>query len=133
VSSNGGARSTQTECNVSKEKDINSAKRRKYFDSYLSMGFTEDGDETSPCTVCILCNEVLQNSSVAPSKLNCHSEHKGKPRSFFQRMLNNLSSMKAYMHTKFKSENKNALMASMKVSYRIAREGKVHTIGGKNL
>jgi hypothetical protein len=46
-------------------------------------------------------------------------------------MLNNLSSMKAYMHTKFKSENENALMASMKVSYRIAREGEAHIIGEK--
>jgi hypothetical protein len=51
------------------------------------MGFTQDGDETSPCPVCILCNEVLQNSSVVPSKLNHyfetkHSEHKGKPISF---------------------------------------------------
>jgi hypothetical protein len=37
--------------------------------------------------------------------------------------------MKVYMHTTFKSEN--ALMASMKESYRIAREGEAHTIGGK--
>jgi hypothetical protein len=46
-------------------------------------------------------------------------------------MLNNLSSVKAYKHTKLKSENKNELMASMKVSYRIAREGEAHTIGEK--
>jgi hypothetical protein len=119
---------------VSKAKNINSAKIRKYFDSYLPMGFTQDGDETSPRPVRILCNEVLQNSSMAPSKLKRHfatkhCEHKGKPLSVFQRMLNNLSSMKVYMHTKFKSENENALMASMKVSCRIAREGEAHTIG----
>jgi hypothetical protein len=41
--------------------------------------------------------------------------------------------MKAYMHTKFKSENENALMASMKVSYRIAREGEAHTVRERNL
>jgi hypothetical protein len=39
--------------------------------------------------------------------------------------------MKAHMHTKFKSENENALMASMKVSYSIACEGEAHTIGEK--
>jgi hypothetical protein len=39
--------------------------------------------------------------------------------------------MKAYMHKEFKSENKNALMASVKVSYRIAREGEAHIIGEK--
>jgi hypothetical protein len=78
---------------VSKATNINSVKRRKYFDSYLSMGFAQDGDETSPR---ILRNEVLQNSSMVPSKLKHHfetkhSEHKGKPLSFFQHMLNNLS------------------------------------------
>jgi hypothetical protein len=95
---------------MSKAKDINSANRRKYFDSYLSMGFTQDGDEPSPRPVCILCNALLQNSSRAPSKLKRHfetkhGEHKGRPLIFFQPLLNNLSSMKAYMHTKFKYEN----------------------------
>jgi hypothetical protein len=37
------------------------------------------------------------------------------------------------LHTKFKSENENALIASMKVSYCIAREGEGHTIGEKLL
>jgi hypothetical protein len=72
---------------VLKVTNINSAKRRKYFDSYLSLGFTQDGDETSPRPVSILCNEVLQNSSMAPSKLKRHfetkhSEYKGTPLSF---------------------------------------------------
>jgi hypothetical protein len=91
VSPSSGAHSIQTKCNVSKAKNINSAKRRKYSDNYLSMGFTQDGDETSPRPVCILCNEVMQNSSMAPSKLKRnfeteHSEHKGTPLRFFQRM-----------------------------------------------
>ena len=54
---------------VSKSKIINSVKCRKYFDNYLSMGVTQDGDETSACPVCVLCNEVLPNNSVVPSKL----------------------------------------------------------------
>jgi hypothetical protein len=73
-----------------KKKNINSAKRRKYFDSYLSVVLTEDCDETFPHPVCILCNEVLQNSSMAPSEVKNkhhfetkHSEHKGKHLSFF--------------------------------------------------
>jgi hypothetical protein len=37
------------------------------------------------------------------------------------------------MNTKFKPENENALTASMKVSYRIAREGIAQIIGEKNL
>jgi hypothetical protein len=35
------------------------------------------------------------------------------------------------MHTKFKSENENVLMASMKVSYHITDEGEAHIIAGK--
>jgi hypothetical protein len=52
------------------------------------MSFTQNGDKTSPRAVCILCNEVMQNISMAPSKLKRHfetkhSEHNGKHVSFF--------------------------------------------------
>jgi hypothetical protein len=52
------------------------------------MGFTQDGDETSTCPVCALCNEVLENNSVVPFMLKHHfktqpGEHNGKPVSFF--------------------------------------------------
>lgn len=60
-----------------------------------------------------------------------HSEHRGTPLSFFQRILNNLLSVKAYMHTKFTSENKNAPMAYMEMCDHIALDGEVHTIGEK--
>jgi hypothetical protein len=55
-------------------KNLNSAKQRKYFNSCLSMGFAQDGDETSPRPVCVLCNEVLQSTSSVLSKSNRHSE-----------------------------------------------------------
>jgi hypothetical protein len=35
------------------------------------------------------------------------------------------------MHTEFRSGNENSLTASMKVSYRIAREGEAHTFRGR--
>ena len=52
------------------------------------MGFTQDGDETCACSVCVLCNEVLQNNSVVSSKfkksfLNKPGKYKDKPVSFF--------------------------------------------------
>jgi hypothetical protein len=37
------------------------------------------------------------------------------------------------MHTQFKCEKEHALMASMKISYRIVSEGGVHTGGEKLL
>jgi hypothetical protein len=38
---------------VYKGKNTNDVKRRKYFDSYLSIGFAQDGDEKSPRPVCV--------------------------------------------------------------------------------
>lgn len=128
--------STRNESNVSKIRKQSHTKTRKYNDSYLSMGFTFCGDKNSPRPQCILCSEILQNSSMAPAKLQRHfetkhSEHKDKPLSFFQCKLNSLMLSKKCMQTKFKSDNENALIASFKVSYRIAREGEAHTIGEK--
>jgi hypothetical protein len=134
VSSNSAAQGTQTECNVLKTVTINNVKIIKYFDSYLSVGFTQVGHGNSPRRVCVLCNEVLEITSVALSKLQhhfktSHHKHKHKPLSFFQRMLNSLSSAKAFMHTKFMSEIENAFVASVKISYHIAHEGEAHRIG----
>ena len=56
VSSSNTADGKETECNVPKQKSINSAKRRKYFNTYLSVGFTEDDNETYPYPVYISCN-----------------------------------------------------------------------------
>jgi hypothetical protein len=42
--STSAAQSTQIKCTVSKAKTINNAKKLKQFDSYLSIGFTQDGD-----------------------------------------------------------------------------------------
>jgi hypothetical protein len=89
VSSNCAAQGTQTECNVLKTVTINNVKIRKYFDNYLSVGFTQDGHGNSPRRVCVLCNEVLEITSVALSNLHHHfktnhhkHKHKHKPLSF---------------------------------------------------
>jgi hypothetical protein len=42
-----------------KSKTINSAKRRRYFGSYLSVSITDNGGGSSPYPVCILYHEVL--------------------------------------------------------------------------
>jgi hypothetical protein len=57
VSSSSGADGIWTRVKYDKiKKYINSAKRRKYFDNYLSMGFTQESDKTSPLPVCVSCN-----------------------------------------------------------------------------
>ncbi|GFX88835.1 zinc finger BED domain-containing protein 5 [Trichonephila clavipes] len=46
-----------------------SSKRRKYDTSYLSFGFTSIGDKEAPDVVCLLCNKLSANISLAPVKL----------------------------------------------------------------
>ena len=53
------------------------AKRRRYSGCYLNIGFTivldKDGIEKPQC---VLCHDVLNAESMAPSKLKCHLETK---------------------------------------------------------
>lgn len=68
--------------------------------------------------VCVLCNEVLQNISMAPSKLQRHfetkrSQHKGKPLSFFPTYVKQLIVSEGIRAYKIYSENEDALMVSM--------------------
>jgi hypothetical protein len=55
-------------------------KSRKYFPSYLQMGFSvlnKDGEDRPQC---VLCGEVLSDESMKPSKLIRHLETKhGEP------------------------------------------------------
>ncbi|GBO06565.1 Zinc finger BED domain-containing protein 5 [Araneus ventricosus] len=69
--------------------------QRKDVTSYLSFGFTSTGNEEAPDAVCLLCNKILENSSLAPTKLLRHLEKnhptdKGKDISFFKRKLESL-------------------------------------------
>ncbi|GBM63551.1 Zinc finger BED domain-containing protein 5 [Araneus ventricosus] len=69
-----------------------STKRRQYDTSYLSFGFTSTGNEEVPDAVCLLCNKILANSSLAPTKLLRHLEKnhptdKGKDISFLKENL----------------------------------------------
>ena len=64
------------------------AKKRKYYHSYLSFGFTYVGTEEYPDGLCLLCNKTFSNSSLAPAKLKRHIEtshpsYKNKDIAFF--------------------------------------------------
>ena len=49
---------------------------RKYDDTYLKMGFTENEDEEDPRPRCVICYEQLANESMRPNKLLRHVETK---------------------------------------------------------
>ena len=66
-----------------------SVKKRRYNDLYIEYGFTciiNNGEERSQC---MICNKVLSNDSLKPTKLKQHlynvqQQHKDKSRSFFE-------------------------------------------------
>jgi len=67
-----------------------SSKKRQYNEIYMQYGFTviiESGEEKPQC---VLCNKVLSNDSMRPTKLkqhlkNVHPQNKDKDKSFFER------------------------------------------------
>jgi hypothetical protein len=90
------------------------------------MGFYFTGEESGPKPLCVICNEVLANSSLKPSLLRRHLEtrhpaHKDKPVKYFKRKLagNKKCSISSFLSA-VNEDSKMALEASFRVSYRIA-------------
>ncbi|XP_026481385.1 zinc finger BED domain-containing protein 5-like [Ctenocephalides felis] len=105
---------------------------RKYDPLYLSLGFTYKIINGQERPMCLLCMNSLASDSMKPSKLKRHLEkvadHVGKTKEFFQRKLDNLNKQKESF-SKALSVSQKALLASYKVSYRIAKCKKPHSIG----
>ncbi|XP_043934413.1 zinc finger BED domain-containing protein 5-like [Protopterus annectens] len=109
-------------------------KKRKYCDGYMKYGFLYVGNEDCPKPQCMVCGEVLSNGSMKPSLLlrhleTKHANYKNKEYSFFKRLAENNKRMNLTSY--ILSGNKdyeNAVEASYRISYRIAKCGKSHTI-----
>ncbi|XP_046145958.1 SCAN domain-containing protein 3-like [Osmia bicornis bicornis] len=98
----------------------------------MKFGFTSTEINGEERPQCVLCMKVLAAECMLPSKLKRHLESNhhsmvGKPRDFFARKLKEL---KQHKNTFFKTASiaNNALLASYKVAYRIAKCKKPHTI-----
>lgn len=120
--------STSTQTSV-----VPKIKSRKYSQEYLNLGFTstEVNEEERP--LCIICSKMLAADSMKPNKLKrhletLHSEYVNKPREFFELKLKSYEKQKSFFKETL-SVNKKALIASYKVSYKIARCKKPHTVG----
>lgn len=120
---------------ITKRKDEGTAssvnKKRKYMDEYLKYGFSFVGDDDCPRPQCVVCGELLANSSMKPSLLTRHlqtkhANYEKKDRSFFERLLKQ-KNVVSYFGTVNK-DKENAVEASYKISYHIAKSGKNHTI-----
>jgi hypothetical protein len=67
-------------------------KKIKYDDSYIKFRFTCSGDQECPKPRCVICGDVLTNSSLKPSLLRRHLEtshptQMNKPVDFIKRNL----------------------------------------------
>ncbi|GFU53065.1 protein FAM200B [Trichonephila clavipes] len=107
-------------------------KSRKYSQEYLNFGFTitEVNGEEKP--LCVICSKILAADSMKPNKLKrhfktLHGEYINKPREFFESKLKSYGKQKTFFK-KTLSVNEKALLTSYKVSYKIARCKKPHTI-----
>ncbi|GFY09209.1 protein FAM200B [Trichonephila clavipes] len=107
-------------------------KSRKYSQEYLNFGFTitEVNGEEKP--LCVICSKILAADSMKPNKLKrhfetLHGEFINKPREFFESKLKSYGKQKTFFK-KTLSVNEKALLTSYKVSYKIARCKKPHTI-----
>lgn len=110
-------------------------KCRQYSIDYLKYGFVpSEADKQLP--MCLLCNKVLSNDSMKPSKLEdhlkrCHTDKIGKDLKYFQ-TLKEKYGKRPTMHSMFAStsqSNDDGLRASYNISLLIAKSGKPHTIG----
>lgn len=110
-------------------------KCRQYSVDYLKYGFVpSEADKHLP--MCLICNKVLSNDSMKPSKLEdhlkrCHTDKMGKDLKYFQ-TLKEKYEKRPTMHSMFAStsqSNDDGLRASYNISLLIAKSGKPHTIG----
>lgn len=107
--------------------------KRKYNSEYLKFGFTWNRKEDDPRPQCVICQEILANESMRPSKLirhfeTKHSDLKNKPIDYFKTKLQELNNSQN-LFSRFISINEKAMVVSYLISLRIAQSGKPHTIG----
>lgn len=105
IESNGGGRQTLVPSDLDKPScsksspSVNKAKKRKYCDEYLNLGFVQAGTDIEQKPQCVLCYEILSNEAMKPAKLVRHlkikhSEFSGKSIEFFKIKSNEMKKSK---------------------------------------
>jgi hypothetical protein len=117
---------------VTQKNIIPSAKETKYDEDYVKIGFTFKEESQYPEPQCVICSEVLANSSMKPSLLRRqletkHQQYVDEPLEFFVRKKRGLDSLKKAM-TNTVTTNSEYLRASFLVAYKIAKTGKFYNI-----
>lgn len=108
---------------------------RKYNTDYLKYGFMCTGTDDDPLPQCVICFEVLANESMKPSKLERHlstkhTDYASKPVDFFQNKKVEFLKSKSVMTTSISGDkNRQATIASYRLSLLIAKNGAAHSVG----
>ncbi|XP_068228019.1 protein FAM200C-like [Palaemon carinicauda] len=111
------------------------AKRRRYSESYLNIGFTtllaNDGIEKQQF---VLCHNILSAESLKPSKLKHyletkHPEHAKMDLDFFKRHERCLKSQRLDISGSFQQQSATVLEASYEIAFEIAKQKKHRMIG----
>ena len=110
--------------------------KRKWSENYVAFGFAKniekDGTEKAQC---ILCDQVLTNSSLKPSKLKIHFAKHGGSAAYGFEALNtkraryDQKGTLPQLHKTTTTMQKPILMASYRAAYLIAKSKKAHNIG----
>lgn len=101
--------------------------QRKYHPGYLKYGFYFTEKDGKECPLCVVCDRVLANSSMAITKwirhFSKHKEVQDKPTEYFQSLKNKLKGQAHVMKTYSNTESA-AIEASFVVAYEIAKTKK---------
>ena len=108
--------------------------KQKFNSSYIQFGFTSIIDGREEKGQCVLCNKVLGQHSLRPSKLKLHLEkvhpgYKDKDLNFFERKEECLKRQRLDARGDFQQHSKSLVEALYVVSFMIAKECKPYTIG----
>ena len=108
--------------------------KRKFNSSYIPFRFTFIIDGREEKGQCVLCNEVLGQHSLRPSKLKLHLEkvhpgYKDKDLNFFKRKEESLKRQRLDAKGDFHQHSQSLVEASYVVSFMIAKECRPYTIG----
>lgn len=108
---------------------------RCYNEDYLKYGFIKcEKSFENDRPQCVICNNILANESLKPSKLKRHLEtHHAelidKPLEYFQRKKKTVKLSTQFLSSTTVSEK--ALLSSYLVAYRVAKEKMAHTAAEK--
>lgn len=109
---------------------------RRYNEDYLKYGFIKcEKPFENDRPQCVICNNILANESLKPSKLKRHLETQhaeltDKPLEYFQRKKKDVKLSTQFLSCSTPVSEK-ALLSSYLVAYRVAKEKMAHTAAEK--